>query len=126
MPVAAVSTSDLTYIGGHPRATVKAQKPRLKTVKQNQKNGLPVCTVAPAITGTITVGQVLTCSPGTWQNSPTYTYQWRRQDGASIPAATAATYTPQSVDTTYLIECDVTATNGAGAVVARAKAAKAV
>lgn len=120
MPVAVVSTSDLAFIQAHTRPVVKAQKPRLKVAKANHKAGLPVCTAAPAITGTLTVGQALTCSTGTWLNAPSYAYQWRRQNGAAIPAATAATYTLQAADSTYMIECDVTATNGAGAVVARA------
>jgi hypothetical protein len=119
--VAPASAADLAYIQGHPRATVIAQKPRLKMVKQNHKNGLPVCTVAPAVTGTATVGQVQTSTTGTWLNSPTYAYQWRRR-GANIPAATAATYTLQAIDSGYQVECEVTATNGAGAVVAKSNA----
>jgi len=90
-------------------------------VKQNHKNGLPVCTVAPAVTGTATVGQVQTCTTGTWLNSPTFVYQWRRK-AVNIPAAAAATYTLQAVDSGYQVECEVTATNGAGAVVAKSNA----
>jgi hypothetical protein len=49
---------------------------------------LPVNTVAPAISGSKTVGETLTASPGTWSNSPTsYTYQW------SSAATSGGTYT---------------------------------
>jgi hypothetical protein len=74
------------------------------------------------VTGTVTVGQVLTCGNGTWLNSPTYTYQWRRAGVGNITAATAATYTLVTADKTYLVECEVTATNGNGVVVAKSNA----
>jgi hypothetical protein len=112
--IAPVGSDDLTYIQGHPTPVVRAQKPRLKVVKQNHAAGLPVCTVAPAVTGTVTVGQVLTSNTGTWLNSPTYAYQWRRAGNANIPSATAATYTLVTADKGYVVECEVTATNGAG------------
>lgn len=118
MPVAAVSASDLAYIQKHTRPVVKAQKPRLKVVKQNHKNAAPVCTAAPAVTGTATVGQVQTCAPGTWLNTPTYAYAWKRK-GASIPGATAATYTLAAINSGTQVFCDVTATNSKGSVVAR-------
>jgi hypothetical protein len=117
--VAPVSAKDLAYIQGHPRATVRGQRPRLGAVKENHAKGKPVCTVAPAITGTPTVGQVQTCSSGTWLNSPTYAYQWRRKAAANIPGATAATYTLVAADSGSQVECEVTATNGSGSVVAK-------
>jgi len=121
MAVDAVSAADLAYIQAHPIGVVKAQKPRLKVVKDNHKNGLPVCTAAPAVTGTATVGQVQTCSSGTWLNTPTYVYQWRRRS-ANIPGATAATYTLQAVDSGYQVECEVSASNGAGVAVTKSNA----
>ncbi len=40
---------------------------------------VPGLTVAPAVTGTTVVGSTLTCSTGTWTQSPTsYAYQWQR------------------------------------------------
>jgi hypothetical protein len=121
MPVAAVSAADLAYIQAHPTAVVKAQKPLLKVAKQNHASSAPVCTVAPAVTGTATVGQVQTCSTGTWLNAPTFTYSWRRK-GAAIPSATAATYTLVAVDSGYQVECEVTATNGAGSAITKSNA----
>ena len=118
MAIAAISTSDLTYITKHVRPVVKAQKPRLMAVKQNHKNALPVCTAAPAVTGTPSVPNVQTCSSGTWLNSPTFTYQWMRK-GGPIPAATAATYTLAAVDHGTQVFCHVTATNSKGGVVAK-------
>jgi hypothetical protein len=117
--VAPASAADLAFIQGRQTPLVRAQKPRLGQLKANHSAGKPVCTVAPAVTGTATVGQVQTCSTGTWLNSPTYAYQWRRRGNANIAAATAATYTLVAADSGYQVECEVTATNVAGSVVAK-------
>lgn len=83
------------------------------TVKQVLETG-PGVTVAPAITGTLTVGSTLTVSNGTWTGSPTgYTYQWLR-DGVEIASATAATYVLVSGDSTHMIGCAVIATDANG------------
>jgi hypothetical protein len=75
----------------------------------------PVNTVAPAVTGTAAVGQVLTCSQGTWTGTPTptYAYQWLR-GGSNISGATSSTYTVISGDSGTTLSCRVTATNAAG------------
>lgn len=81
----------------------------------------PANTVAPVITtdGTPEVGETVSCSTGTWTNSPTsYTYQWRR-NGVAISGATASTYTLTVSDVgTDKIACSVTATNSGGSVTA--------
>jgi hypothetical protein len=78
--------------------------------------GVPVNTVAPVISGNVQVGQELSCTTGTWTNSPSsYAYQWKRQ-GVDISGATASTYTLVEADAGIAgpITCEVTATNGAG------------
>jgi|GEM_PF-1735924 len=69
-------------------------------------------TVLPSISGTLAVGETLTCTVGTWtgEPAPTFTEQWLR-DGTPIPSATAATYVVQPVDAGESLACDVTATN---------------
>jgi len=118
--MATVSPNDLAFIQAHTLPVVMGLKPRLAVAKGDLAAGRPVCTIAPAVTGP--VGSVLTCAPGTWLNAPTYAYQWRRRGVANIPAATATTYTLVAGDSGYLIECQVTATNGAGPVTARSNA----
>lgn len=72
---------------------------------------LPVNSVAPAITGTTTQGQTLTCSTGTWSNTPdAYSYQWSR-DGVAIDGATASTRVLAAGDVGAAMTCTVTATN---------------
>ncbi len=76
--------------------------------------GIPSNTALPAITGTPHVGQELSCSNGTWDNTPlSYTYLWKR-GGSSISGATSSTYTLVAADADNAITCRVTATNAAG------------
>ncbi|MFN6934940.1 MAG: hypothetical protein ACK4NZ_07290 [Tsuneonella sp.] len=72
---------------------------------------LPVNSVAPAITGTTTQGQTLTCSQGTWSNTPdAYAFQWNR-NGSPISGATANTRVLAAGDVGATLTCTVTATN---------------
>ena len=73
----------------------------------------PVNTVAPVISGTTTLGSVLTATTGTWSNSPiSYTYQWKR--GATNVGTNANTYTLVTADSAAVMTCVVTATNAVG------------
>lgn len=75
----------------------------------------PVITGVPTISGTATVGNVLTASPAsvTGTPSPTRTWQWRR-DGVDIGGATASTYTLVAADYGVTITVRQTETNVAG------------
>jgi hypothetical protein len=76
----------------------------------------PANVVAPAISGSPTVGATLTCDTGTWTGADlTYARQWRRDD-ANIAGATAATYAVVAGDAGTALSCVVTATNAGGAV----------
>lgn len=89
-----------TYAGR--RAASRAADSRAKA---------PVCSVLPAITGTATQGQTLTCSTGTWSNTPdAYAYQWNR-GGNPIIGATASTRVLALADVGATLTCTVTATN---------------
>jgi len=83
----------------------------------------PANTVAPAVTGTASVGQVVTCSSGTWTGTATitYAYQWQRS-GTNISGATASSRTLTSDDIGQSVRCVVTATNAAGSVSANSNA----
>ncbi len=93
----------------------------------NSYGSLPVNTVAPAVTGTATVGQTLTTTDGTWTGAPapTFTYQWQRS-GNNISGATSSTYVLVSADAGNTVRCVVTATNPLGAVGANSNATSAV
>jgi hypothetical protein len=89
-----------------------------------------VNTAAPEITGTLAIGDVLTCSTGTWDlaapyvgttnGSITYSYRWSRADDASgtnevlIPGANSSTYTIVDDDDGKHLRCLVRASNAGG------------
>jgi hypothetical protein len=75
----------------------------------------PANTALPVISGTAEVGQILTCSQGTWSGGTpqTFAFEWRR-DGAAIAGATSANYTVSVDDAGHALTCRVTATNAAG------------
>ena len=75
----------------------------------------PTNTIAPVLSGTFEVGEVVSCSTGTWLGATpiTYAYQWKL-DGLDIGGATSSTYTIVLADDTKTLTCLVTATNAAG------------
>lgn len=86
---------------------------------------LPVNSVAPAVTGTATEGQTLTCSSGTWTQSPSYSYQWNRGVNAII-GATASTRVLAAADVGAVMSCTVTATKSGVSAVKVSNATSAV
>lgn len=71
----------------------------------------PVNSVLPTITGDAIEGETLTCSNGTWTNTPdAYAHQWNR-DGSPISDATASTRVLTADDVGSVMTCTVTATN---------------
>jgi len=89
----------------------------------NSYGSLPVNIVAPAVTGTATVGQTLSTTDGTWTGAPapTFSYQWQR-NSVDISGATSSTYVLVEADIGNPIRCVVTATNPLGAVSANSNA----
>ena len=84
-------------------------------VKPTSGGNAPVLTAAPAITGTVQVGETLTCSNGTFSGDATitYTHQWFA-NGVSIQGATSNTYDLTSADLGKVFMCRVMAKNNAG------------
>jgi hypothetical protein len=89
--------------------------------------GLPVNTVAPALTGTARYKQTLTASRGTWIESPiAYTYQWYKCEESSVvasvkpgtcelvPGARSSRYPTKVKDLGYFFVAAVTARNSIG------------
>lgn len=88
----------------------------------------PVNTVAPAITGTPTVGETLTASNGTWTGKEppvTFAYQWEA-GGVDIAGATAKTYTLTEAEVGKAVTVTVTAKNWKGSASATSAATAAV
>ncbi|MDO8210641.1 hypothetical protein [Conexibacter sp. CPCC 206217] len=69
----------------------------------------PSASIAPTVSGTAAIGGRLTCNPGTWTGSPTFTYLWIR-NGIAIAGQTSASYTAQRADAGQVLQCSVRAT----------------
>jgi uncharacterized repeat protein (TIGR01451 family) len=79
----------------------------------------------PTISGTMSVGQLLTSAPGTWSAfpAPAFTYQWQRCDAAgascfALPGATSSTYPLAPGDQLHTVRVAVTGTNATGTATA--------
>lgn len=84
-----------------------------------QTYSIPSNTIAPVISGTTTLGSVLTSTTGTWTGNPapTFTYEWYR-NGLPIFGATSSTYTLMAIDSNANINCYVDADNALGTITA--------
>jgi Trypsin len=72
---------------------------------------------APTLNGTALVGQQLSCSPGAWTGSPSFSYQFVRSTSAGdvgVASNGPAAYTVSSADAGTSLRCIVTATNAGG------------
>jgi hypothetical protein len=87
---------------------------------QAMRNVAPANTAPPTISGTPAVGQMLTTSDGTWNNTPTsFAYQWLRCNAggnscANVANGTLKTYTLVGADAGHTMRVRVTATNADG------------
>jgi hypothetical protein len=75
---------------------------------------VPIETTPPVISGSPEQGQTVSCSKGSWLNSPSsYTFSWQRT-GAGITGATGSSHTLTSADVNQAITCTVVAKNAVG------------
>jgi subtilisin len=85
-------------------------------------------TVLPSMAGYAITTHTLSAKPGSWNGSPTLTYQWLRcttqavASCANISGATAATYLVTTADRARYLRVAVTGTNSRGSVTAKSNA----
>jgi hypothetical protein len=144
---AASYTPTITDAGGRLRVRVTASNAKgsataasnpTDAVTLSTTTGPPRTTVEPSITGTLTIGRLLTASVGTWAGATpiTYAYQWVRcgadggaADGSNctaIPGATSSFYSLAADDVGQRLRIRITATNSAGVQTAASNATAAV
>lgn len=86
----------------------------------------PSVDVAPSLQGpgvSGILGHHLVCDPGTWSESPAFTFAWLR-DGQPIGGQTGTRFDPSDADAHRQIACEVTATNVAGSTTVRTPAVR--
>ena len=82
----------------------------------------PANTVAPVVSGSTSLGDVLSVTQGTWTGDAlSYSYQWQRNN-VDISGETGTTYTIAQADDAAAIRCVVTASNSGGDVSANSNA----
>ncbi len=107
-------------------------------VVTDDSSGAPTNTAEPSISGTLTVGQRLTGTTGTWTGTTpiAFTFQWVRcpsdggaADGSNctnISGATSTSYTLVSADAGWRLRFRVTGTNSVGSSTVASNATAAV
>jgi hypothetical protein len=104
----AEAADPVTVTAGETTASINAQMAKPPVVQK------PANVTPPVLSGIGKVGEVLTCSQGSWTNNPTlYEYFWAR-NGQEIHNAEASTYTLVSADAGRTIQCGVLAENSGG------------
>ena len=81
---------------------------------------LAVNRVRPSISGSPSVGRRVTCTAGTWTNSPALSITWLRS-GSQTPLGKGATYLIRTADKGTSLRCVVKATTTSGSTTAVSK-----
>ena len=107
-------------VGG--RRTAWSRQGSIVTLSGSGVVPAPVNAALPVVSGVVRDGESLSCSTGSWTNSPdTYAYQWLLDGVPIIGASTASlVVTPSMIPAQ--ISCEVTATNAGGSTMTTALA----
>jgi hypothetical protein len=91
-------------------------------LEQTDPPPAPELQAAPVLSGRATVGDQLTCAPGSWSGSPSFTYQFVRsvqsRDVGVAAAGSSNQYTLTDADLGAMVRCDVRAANSGGSALA--------
>lgn len=100
-----------TSVGNY-RSWISMALPALSRSAVTHNRALPVNHVAPFVTGTVGLGNALTCEAGSWSsNTNSTTFTWLR---GRLVVSTSQTYVMTAADANADLSCKVTATSDAG------------
>ena len=110
-----------TSVGNYSTWIASARR-SLPTLAATDNQALPVLESPASISGTVSLGSTLTCSPGRWsRNTRSLRPAWSRTDGSgSGTVAAGSTYQVTAADAGSRLTCTVTARSDAGARSTRA------
>lgn len=115
-------TFSTVTLGGDSAIISHASVPATITLEESPPTP-PINTVAPVASGTPTVEETISCTTGTWDNSPgSYAYQWftnainSNSGGNTIVGATSSTFALTEDEEGLYVYCEVDATNDDGTV----------
>jgi len=115
-----VSSGDLACDGDPPGIYTRVASSAIRNyISQVNPIPSPRNTAAPALGGTVAVGETITCGAGSWDNGPALEYQFLRGlDGRTTAATTnlgpQQSYVVTSDDVGSQLSCFVKAHNGGG------------
>jgi trypsin len=106
-----------------PGLYTEAAFPSIRTfLEQTDPPPAPELQAVPVLSGRATVGDQLTCAPGSWSGSPSFTYQFVRsvqsRDVSVAAAGSSNQYTITAADLGAMLRCDVRAANSGGSALA--------
>jgi hypothetical protein len=105
-------------------AGIHFSAPEISVTITQEQDATFITAPVPTVGGEVSVGSLLTATPGVWEPQPdTFDYRWTR-DGADIAGATAATYTVSAADAGTSLAVMVTATKDGLLAVQRTSAAR--
>jgi hypothetical protein len=95
-------------------------------LSQANPTAAPRTLAPPSVQGTVAVGETVACSPGTWDGSPSFSYQFVAPnpggDVARTAQGTQSTYTIQPADAGGTLACNVKGKNAGGLAFAESAA----
>lgn len=107
--------ADPTHPGVYAQAT---EQTTTSFLEQANPQGAPRAVTAASVQGTPTVGQTVTCNPGSWSGGESFAYQFVSGTVARTTLGAGAQYVVQLTDVGQPISCVVKVTNDGGIAIA--------
>jgi trypsin len=113
-------------IPNSPGVYTEAYDSAIRTYLAQPPTSAPRTLVSPTVQGTVEVGSTVSCSPGTWEGSPSFSYQFvvptANGDVARTAQGAQGSYTIQPADAGNALACNVKGTNAGGIALAESAA----
>jgi secreted trypsin-like serine protease len=113
-------------VAGYPGVYTEVHGDIAAYLQQDSPTPAPRTLSPPSLQGTVAVGSTVTCDPGSWQGSPSFSYQFviptANGDVARTAQGSQSTYTIQPADAGNPLACNVKGKNAGGLAFAESAA----